>query len=101
MIVIAFLYVLFAAIGASTHALVVESLVGAIFIAVAVLGFKSSLWFVVFALASHGIFDLVHGRLVSNPGVPVFWPAFCGAYDVAAAAYLAVLLKMNRIRAAA
>ena len=29
--------------------------------------------------------------MISNPGVPSFWPAFCLAYDVAAAAYLAWL----------
>jgi hypothetical protein len=29
--------------------------------------------------------------------VPVFWPQFCSAYDIAAAAYLAGLLKLGRI----
>jgi hypothetical protein len=101
MIVIAFLYALFALIGASTHALVLESVVGAVFLAVAVFGFRSSLWFVVIALAAHGVFDLAHGRVISNPGVPAWWPAFCSTYDVAAAAYLAWLLKINRIRATA
>jgi hypothetical protein len=100
MIVIASLYALFAVMGASTNALVLESVVGAAFIALAVFGFKSSLWAVALALAAHGIFDLVHGRVISNPGVPSFWPAFCGAYDVTAAAFLAWLLKIKRIRAA-
>ncbi len=100
MIVIAFLYVLFAVIGGSTRALVVESLVGAGFILAAALGFKSSLWIVAAALAAHGIFDLVHGHVISNPGVPLWWPAFCGAYDITAAAYLAWLLKSGRVRAA-
>ncbi len=100
MIVIAFLYVLFAVIGGSTRALVVESLVGAGFILAAALGFKSSLWIVAAALAAHGIFDLVHGHVISNPGVPLWWPAFCGAYDITAAAYLAWLLKSGRFRAA-
>jgi len=100
-IVIASLYALFAVMGASTNALVLESMVGVVFIAVAVAGFKSSLWFVALALAAHGVFDLAHGRVISNPGVPAFWPAFCSTYDVMAAAYLAWLLKMGRIRAAA
>jgi hypothetical protein len=100
MIVIALLYALFAVMGASTHTLVVELLVGAVFIAVATLGFKSSLWFVVVALAAHGLFDLVHGRFISNPGVPSWWPAFCLTYDVTAAAYLAWLLKSGRTRVA-
>jgi hypothetical protein len=33
--------------------------------------------------------------------VPRWWPEFCLAYDVTAAAYLAWLLKRRRIRAAA
>lgn len=100
-IVIAFLYSLFAVMGASTHALVLESLVGTVFLAAAVLGFKSSLWFVVAALAAHGIFDLIHAAVISNPGVPGWWPQFCLTYDVTAAAYLAWLLKSGRVRAAA
>ena len=99
-IVIASYYALFAVMGASTNALVLESVVGAAFLAVAVFGFRSSLWVVVLALAAHGVFDLAHSRVISNPGVPAWWPAFCLTYDVTAAAYLAWLLKIGRIRAA-
>lgn len=99
-IVIASYYALFAVIGASTHALVLESLVGAAFLAVAVSGFRSSLWVVVVALGAHGVFDLVHGTVISNPGVPSWWPEFCLTYDVTAAGYMAWLLKSGRIRAA-
>lgn len=101
MIVIALLYSLFAVMGGSTQALIVESLAGLVFLAAALYGFRSSLWLVAAALAAHGLFDLVHGTFVSNPGVPAWWPEFCFAYDVAAAAYLAWLLKSGRIRAAA
>jgi len=100
-IVIASYYALFAVMGASTHALVLESLVGAVFLALAVTGFRWSLWVVAAALAVHGIFDLTHAAIISNPGVPHWWPAFCLAFDVTAAAYLAWLLKSGRIRAAA
>ena len=97
--VVASLYALFAVMGASTRVLVLESLVGAVFIAVAVSGFRSSLWLVVVALAGHGVFDLGHGRLLSNPGVPSWWPAFCLTYDVVASGYLAWLLWSGRVRA--
>jgi hypothetical protein len=100
-IVIASLYALFAVMGASTHALVLESLAGAVFIALAVAGFKWSLWVAVAALAGHGVFDFIHAALIANPGVPGWWPEFCLAYDVTAAAYLAWRLKSRRIRAAA
>ena len=100
-IVIASYYALFAVMGGSTHALVLESLVGLAFLAAAVMGFKSSLWLVAAALAAHGIFDLVHGSVISNPGVPRWWPQFCLTYDVTFAAYLAWLLSTGRRRAAA
>ena len=100
-IVIASYYVLFAVMGASTHTLVLEALAGAVFLLSAVYGFRSSLWFVVAALAAHGIFDLVHDSAIPNPGVPAWWPEFCLAYDVTAAVYLAWLLRSGRVRAAA
>src|SRR5215208_4549012 len=61
-IVVASYYALFAAMGASPRVLVVESLIGLAFLAVAVSGFRSTLWVVVLALAAHGVFDLAHGR---------------------------------------
>ena len=100
-IVIASYYALFAVMGASTHALVLESLVGTVFLAVAVSGFKWSLWVVVAPLAAHGIFDLGHDTVISNPGVPGWWPQFCLTSDVTFAAYLAWLLRSGRLRAAA
>ena len=95
-IVVASYYALFAVMGASAHALLLECLVFAVFLAAAIAGFRRSLWIVVLALAAHGLFDLIHGVFISNPGVPAWWPAFCLAYDVAAAAYLALLLRSGR-----
>jgi hypothetical protein len=86
-IVIASYYVLFAAMGGSTRVLLVEVFVMAIFVLVAVLGFKRSAWLVVGGLAGHGLFDVFHGHVVQNPGVPEWWPAFCLAFDVAAAVF--------------
>lgn len=101
MIVIAALYSLFAVLGGSTHALLLEALVGLAFVVVAVIGFRSTLWFVAAALAAHGGFDLIHGGIIPNPGVPPYWPAFCGAYDIVAAGYLAWLIFSGRTPATA
>ena len=98
-IVVASYYTLFAIMGGTRLTVVAESLVGAVFAVVAVVGFRSSLWLVVGALCAHGVFDLVHGKLISNPGVPSFWPAWCLAYDVMAGGFLAWLLRSRRIRA--
>jgi hypothetical protein len=100
-IVIAAYYVLFAAMGNSIQAVLLDSLVCVVFLVVAVAGFKRSLWIVVAALAGHGVLDVVHGNVIANPGVPSWWPEFCLAYDVSAALYLAWLLKTDRVRAAA
>lgn len=95
-ITVALYYVLFAAMAESTRALALESLVAVGFIALAITGFRSSLWIVALALAGHGLFDSVHGRIIANPGVPVWWPPFCLTFDVAAAAYLAWLIVRRR-----
>jgi hypothetical protein len=88
-VVVASYYVLFAAVGGSTHALAVESSVMAVFVLVAVLGFKLSSWLIVAGLAAHGLFDVLHPHVVRNPGVPEWWPAFCLAFDVGIAGLLA------------
>jgi hypothetical protein len=63
-----------------------------VFVIAAIAGFKSSAWIVVAALAAHAIFDAVHSHVVENSGVPLWWPAFCLAYDLGAAASLAWIL---------
>ncbi len=95
-VVVASYYVLFAVMGGSGHALLVETAVGALFLALAMAGFKHSLWLAAGALAAHGILDALHGQLIANPGVPVWWPAFCLAFDEVAAGYLALLLLRHR-----
>jgi hypothetical protein len=99
LIVIATYYILFAAICMSTPAAVRETLAAAAYITIAVVGYRSSLWIVVAGLAAHGIFDLLHGELINNPGVPSFWPRFCLSYDLVAAGYLYVLLLRRKAAA--
>jgi len=91
-IVIASYYVLFAAMIGSVQTVVLESLVMTLFVIAAVAGFRGSAWIIVGALAGHGVQDAFHGRIVANAGVPAWWPAWCLAYDVGAAAVLAWFL---------
>lgn len=91
-VVVATYYILFAVMGGSTPALALESLVAAAFLVLAMIGFKKNLWLTVAALAGHGVFDFFHHLLIRNPGVPVWWPGFCGSFDVLAGGFLAVLL---------
>ena len=96
MIVIAWLYPLFAVLAGSSP-VPAETGVAIGFTVLAIVGFRSSLWLVVAALALHGVLDLVHGGIIANPGVPVWWPAFCGTYDIVAAGYLAFLLAKRGV----
>ena len=101
LIVIATLYLLFAAMAKSTGYLVAEAIPALVFVAMAALGFRKSLWVVVAGLALHGVFDFFHHAVIANPGVPVWWPGWCLAYDVVAAAYLATLILIRRASHAA
>jgi hypothetical protein len=96
MIVIASYYVLFAAMGASRHTLIVEIVIASAFLMVAVLGYRRNFWILVAALIGHGIFDFVHHLFIDNPGVPHWWPGFCLAFDGVLGAWLAVRLISQR-----
>jgi hypothetical protein len=101
LIVIASYYVLFAAMGASRHILIVEIVVAGGFLAVAVLGFRTNYWLVVAALVGHGVFDYVHHLFIDNPGVPHWWPGFCLAFDALFGVFLAVRLIRHPERVSA
>ncbi len=96
LIVVASYYVLFAVMGGIVQVQIIEAAIMSVFLVVAVVGFKFNLWIVAAGLAGHGVFDFFHGHIVSNPGMPEWWPAFCLAYDVGAAVCLAWLLRRDR-----
>jgi hypothetical protein len=98
LIVIAALYLLFAAVAGSTQCLVAEAIPALIFVSMAAVGFRKTPWLVVAGLALHGVFDFFHHAVIANPGVPVWWPGWCLAYDVVAAGYLAALIFLRRPR---
>lgn len=96
LIVIASYYILFASMGQSSASLLPEMGWAVAFSGVSIAGYKRSMWLVVAGLVAHGIFDFVHAFLVSNPGVPPFWPSFCAGFDVLIAAYLASKLILRK-----
>ncbi len=91
--VVGSLYGLFAVMSGSTQTLLLESIFIAAFLLVSALGFKFSPWLLVAGLFAHGVFDFFHGHLISNSGVPAYWPDFCMSYDITAAAYLGWLIR--------
>jgi hypothetical protein len=96
LIVIATYYILFAAMANSSDALFTEAVPMVVFIAAAGIGFRRSAWIVVAGLALHGVFDFFHHAVITNPGVPAWWPGFCLAYDVTAAFCLSVIVVVRR-----
>ena len=92
LVVVASYYDLFAVMGGTGADLIAETIGFVLFAAVASVGFRTSLWIVVAGLAGHGLFDFLHRALIPNPGVPSWWPSWCAAYDVTAAACLGLLL---------
>jgi hypothetical protein len=74
---------------------VVLTVVGSYYILFAVMGGGE----VVAETLAFGLFDFVRPAFLAGEGVPSWWPAFCGGYDIAAAAALALLLTGNRKKA--
>lgn len=99
LVVVASYYDLFAVIGEHQSALGPETVGLTAFASLSIVGFRTNLWIVAFALAGHGMFDFVHGQFIENSGVPTWWPAFCGSFDVAAAVFLAWRLITGKVEA--
>lgn len=99
LIVVGSYYVLFAVMGGTATALAIELIFLAAFLLAAVVGFKFNLWIAAAGLAGHGVLDFFHASLVSNDGVPVWWPPFCLSYDVIAGGCLAFLLWRRLVAA--
>jgi hypothetical protein len=86
LVVVASYYVLFAIMGGSMRALIVESIVMSAFTLAAVIGFKRNLWLVAAGLTAHGTSDLFHASIVMNPcfvafrlGMIVFRKTVCSS----------------------
>jgi hypothetical protein len=104
LIVIALGYVLFAAMAGTPRTIVVESAIAVGFIIVAVTAvrcgaLRTAGWLVVAGLTAHGVYDLVHSSVVTNPVVPAWWPLFCAVVDILLGGWVLVLLRRGRLMA--
>lgn len=84
---IALVYVLFAVMAKAPRTILVESTMAAAFVGVAAAGtrwanLRAAGLLMAAGLAAHGVYDLVHAAVVSNPVVPQWWPLFCGVVDL-------------------
>lgn len=92
LIVVAAYFVLFALMGGSTRALLLETAVASGFLLMAVVGFRKYHWLLPAGIVGHGVFDFFHHWLIENPGVPPWWPGFCMTFDVLFGGWLFWLL---------
>lgn len=88
LIVIASYYLLFACMAG--QAVFEEALVALAFTAAALLAAFYWPLGVGVGIALHGVFDILHDGLIDNPGVPIWWPAFCAAVDITLGFWLVV-----------
>ncbi|MBX3431231.1 MAG: DUF3703 domain-containing protein [Hyphomonadaceae bacterium] len=99
LIVIASYYDLFAVMGGDRGVLGMEIAISLGFAALAVLGFRVNLWLTVVGLLGHAGLDFFHAHVVTNPGLPSWWPGFCATFDAVAGLYLLWALAFKRIDA--
>jgi len=95
LIVIATYYVLFACI--ANEAIISEIIAASVFSIIAIAG--ALRWPILLGVGifMHGVFDLMHGYLITNSGVPVWWPAFCAAIDIVLGAWVIYLAKTKNL----
>jgi hypothetical protein len=88
---IAAVYIGFAVADGRPRVLAVETAVAAVFVAAAAVAIAVSPWLIVAGLAGHGVKDAIQHRTGFVTGTR-WWPPFCAAVDVVAAALLAVAI---------
>ena len=93
LVIIASYYVLFAVLGDSHHALVWELVVALAFSTLAILGALFLPTLVGIGIIAHGLFDLVHDAMITNSGVPTWWPRFCATIDVFLGIWVVILTR--------
>ena len=91
LVLIAAVYIGFSVADGRPKVIAVEVVVASLFVLVAAVGVTGPAWVLVAGLAGHGVKDLWQHRtrFVANTR---WWPPFCAAVDVVAAALIAVAL---------
>lgn len=90
-------YWIFAVYAGDYPALFQEILPGFAFISYSVLCVniknKWHIWLLPAGFLLHALYDVIHDALIISPGVPDWWPEYCGAADIAFGVYLIFFLK--------
>lgn len=99
---IALVYVLFAVMTGTTSTIVAESAIAAVFVALSIGAARwdpprAAALLIVAGLVAHGLYDLVHGAVVTNTAVPGWWPTFCGVVDVVLGGWVLTRRQKNSL----
>ncbi len=97
LILIASVYIGFAVADGRPIVIAVESGVAAVFVVVAAAAITGPAWLLVIGLAGHGLKDLWQHRRQFVAGTR-WWPPFCCAVDLVAAALIAVATLAGALR---
>jgi hypothetical protein len=96
MVAIASFYVVFAIQTGDTLEIFVHTSLAMGFVALAIIGARSSSWILAASLLGHGVFDVFAGSVIPNPA-PGWWAPFCLGIDVVLALALAGILWRERV----
>jgi uncharacterized membrane protein HdeD (DUF308 family) len=72
-------YVVFSCV--SGEALIAELFVAFLFVLMALAGALNNIRIIGLGIFLHGVFDVFHHEIISNSGVPDWWPTFCATFD--------------------
>ena len=97
-------YWVFAVYAADYGALPGELVASVAFLAIAYVSYAfrsfATLLLLSVGYVAHAAYDVHHDALLSNSGVPTWWPEFCGSVDVLLGSYVAWLAFALRRRGA-
>ena len=96
LIAIASFYVVFAIETGQANVIILNVFVTMLFILLAIFGFLKSLWFVVFGLITHGVFDATYAFSGMSPA-PDWWGVFCIVIDALWGLALAALIIQKEV----
>jgi len=97
LIAIATFYIVFALEHSDNGVIAFQSVIALGFMALALIGYKTSLWFIAAGLALHGVFDAISLKYSANPA-PDWWGPFCIGVDGLLALMLSIWILRGRIK---
>lgn len=91
---IAGVYLGFSVLDGRISTILIEGTVMAVFIALALVGLKFSLWILAFGYFAHGVWDCLHHPKLVTTRIAPWYPPFCAVYDWSVAAFIVAYMYL-------